>query len=444
MRNSVVAGAACAVLGAGIVVPAALASTAKIGENRLIVGTSVGEPNQLAFTLEGSKLVVKDAVPVVAGSRCVSVTANAVECSTAGVSQIFADGGDANDTITNSTTIASDLRGGAGDDKLLGGEAADVMRGNPGVDEVRGNGGDDTIITRGDVTDYVYCGSGNDTVKADPVDFVDTDCESVDRGTGQTGTQPPPPTPGAGGPTVISPSPIGTPNPIRVNITPGKCAKPYIGSARGDRIDGSNDADRIFGLAGNDVLVGFGNDDCLFGSEGSDRLFGGAGADDLFGGGGHDMIIGGDGNDRMSGAAGNDRMSGEAGKDRMRGGVGNDRMRGNAGTDTAFGGAGNDLVDGGAGNDVAYGEAGRDTLTGGRGNDRLSGASGDDRIAGGSGRDVLIGGTGADSLRGGPGNDTIRARDGRADRVDCGAGTDTVVADRSDKLRGCEKRSVAR
>ena len=37
------------------------------------------------------------------------------------------------------------------------------------------------------------------------------------------------------------------------------------------------------------------------------------------------------------------------------------------------------------------------------------------------------------------GNDRIHANDGHADRVDCGAGRDVVWADRTDRVRGCER-----
>ncbi len=41
-------------------------------------------------------------------------------------------------------------------------------------------------------------------------------------------------------------------------------------------------------------------------------------------------------------------------------------------------------------------------------------------------------------LHGGDGDDIVNARDGVADRVDCGAGVDTVVADASDSVVNCE------
>jgi Ca2+-binding RTX toxin-like protein len=76
------------------------------------------------------------------------------------------------------------------------------------------------------------------------------------------------------------------------------------------------------------------------------------------------------------------------------------------------------------------------------GNDTVRGGRGADVVDGGAGNDVLNPGPGADVVRGGSGNDTITVRDGVADSVDCGSGTDTVVADRVDVLTGCEKVSL--
>jgi hypothetical protein len=42
-------------------------------------------------------------------------------------------------------------------------------------------------------------------------------------------------------------------------------------------------------------------------------------------------------------------------------------------------------------------------------------------------------------IDGGSGNDRICARDGVADSIYCGAGRDTVVAHKSDRVRGCER-----
>jgi Tol biopolymer transport system component len=103
---------------------------------------------------------------------------------------------------------------------------------------------------------------------------------------------------------------------------------------------------------------------------------------------------------------------------------------GNASANTLAGTARNDKLNGLGGNDTLNGFGGNDTLNGGLGNDRLFG---------GAGNDHLIGGPGLDLLNGGAGNDTIDSRDGQRDTVDCGAGHDTVHADKHDVVsKNCE------
>jgi Ca2+-binding RTX toxin-like protein len=125
--------------------------------------------------------------------------------------------------------------------------------------------------------------------------------------------------------------------------------------------------------------------------------------------------------------------------------------------DSIHGGRGKDTIDGLGGGDCLYGggvhwklrgvrRAGasnltpdnKDTLRGGAGDDRLYGMTGNDRLYGGPGNDLLVGGSGRNGYYGGPGNDRIRARNGIAETVQCGPGRDTVIADRSDRLIGCE------
>jgi WD40-like Beta Propeller Repeat len=60
-------------------------------------------------------------------------------------------------------------------------------------------------------------------------------------------------------------------------------------------------------------------------------------------------------------------------------------------------------------------------------------------VAGTSGADVIYGTTqGGDVIAAGAGNDRVHARNGHRDRVLCGPGRDTVWADGSDRLSGCE------
>ena len=101
----------------------------------------------------------------------------------------------------------------------------------------------------------------------------------------------------------------------------------------------------------------------------------------------------------------------------------------------------------GAGDDQALGSRADDTLNGGPGRDDLRGGGGADTIDGGPGADELIGDSvdkfdvNADLW---PfGDDRLIARDGEGDRIRCGLGTDTVVADAfdsSEAMEECERR----
>ena len=100
---------------------------------------------------------------------------------------------------------------------------------------------------------------------------------------------------------------------------------------------------------------------------------------------------------------------------------------------------------GGPGNDTLTGTNGPDTLVGGPGNDDLEGLRGPDRIFGGPGDDLLFDGEnnrGArDILVGGSGNDTLFPGQfmPSQDVAMCGTGTDTVFADPTDIVIGCER-----
>jgi Tol biopolymer transport system component len=116
------------------------------------------------------------------------------------------------------------------------------------------------------------------------------------------------------------------------------------------------------------------------------------------------------------------RFAGTARRDRIRGSRGSDRISGGRGADKLSGLAGADCISGGAGND---------TISGGKGNDTLSGGAGNDRITAGPGKNKISGGAG---------NDRINVRNHKRDRVSCGPGhKDRVIADRIDRLRGCER-----
>jgi Ca2+-binding RTX toxin-like protein len=100
--------------------------------------------------------------------------------------------------------------------------------------------------------------------------------------------------------------------------------------------------------------------------------------------------------------------------------------------------AGGKKINGTAKADRLTGTAGADTIHGGGGNDHIKGGAGADKLYGDAGNDTVNAGPGRDSVLGGSGKDTIQARDGERDVIDCGSGRDTVVADKTDVVKGCE------
>ena len=210
-----------------------------------------------------------------------------------------------------------------------------------------------------------------------------------------------------------------------------------IGTARNDRLNGTNDADVILGAAGNDDLKGRNGDDYVDGGKGHDEVRGGAGNDRLFGRAGNDELKGEDGNDHVVGGDGHDEASGGDGDDTFVATIddGNDSYSGGSGTDTL------DLSGTSAaatvslqqrtakGDDIGHDELSSiENVTGGTGADRLTGdnqanlldgGAGNDKIDGAGGHDVIVGGIGNDLLTGGSGNDAFV--------FEMGSGVDTIT-----------------
>jgi Ca2+-binding RTX toxin-like protein len=205
----------------------------------------------------------------------------------------------------------------------------------------------------------------------------------------------------------------------------------------GDTIAGQPQgaADRLTGGRRNDFLLGGPRNDMLDGRGGRDeasyrdersRVFASlilgraeapAHIDSLAA---IESLEGGDGGDTLIGNARANTLTGEGGKD---------ELRGNAGDDRLVGGGGGGVFTGGGSED--------DTMIGGPGHDALFGERGADRMFGRQGRDRLSAGRGRDEVFAGRGNDRVNSRDGRRDRVRCGAGFDVVLADSLDLLFAC-------
>jgi Ca2+-binding RTX toxin-like protein len=240
----------------------------------------------------------------------------------------------------------------------------------------------------------------------------------------------------------------------------------------------------------------------LRGGEGNDTLHAGPGNDDVDGEGGNDDVQGQAGSDAVRGGAGNDTMSGDAyhdpAGDVIDGGDGVDTIEEwtqpsndfNPPVALSLDGVANDGRPGEgdnvtgveqivshangtfSGSDAAEkftiwaniangpstvnGNGGDDQLTAMDYDDAMDGGAGNDRVEGGIGHDTITGGPGKDTLFGEGdgnycgiyeckipfGNDTINARDGEADQVDCGVGTDTAIVDALDTVANCEKVDV--
>ena len=248
------------------------------------------------------------------------------------------------------------------------------------------------------------------------------------------------------------------------------------GGPGNDTLTGSSTGDVMSGNAGNDTISAGSGDDVindksdLIGvsgavSQGNDTENGESGNDTIVAGPGADTIDGGSGIDTLdysarttathvtvgSGATDdgeaneNDDVSnvevllGGSGPDTF---VGGGRLVGNGGDDALTGGAGADVLDGGDGNDTLDGAAGGDDLRGGDGVDTASyaGRSAPVTISENGAADDGEAGE-ADNVRsdvehvvGGSGGDSFSMRDGRAQTVTCGGGTDTVVADAFDTV----------
>jgi Ca2+-binding RTX toxin-like protein len=89
------------------------------------------------------------------------------------------------------------------------------------------------------------------------------------------------------------------------------------------------------------------------------------------------------------------------------------------------------------------GTPGDDSIDGRGAADLIRGRGGKDKLRGGTGRDDIVGGKGFDRINAGGGRDTIRARDHAPDTIECGAGRDVAIVDRSeDGVYDCEELHI--
>jgi hypothetical protein len=113
---------------------------------RLVVQGGRGEANRLnvAFGATGEFQVTDAGAALRAGPGCTLSGVKLVACPTSTpLLAVFVFAGDRDDTVTSS--VAANIDGGSGNDRLEGSPFADALYGARGRDVVRGNGGDDAL-----------------------------------------------------------------------------------------------------------------------------------------------------------------------------------------------------------------------------------------------------------------------------------------------------------
>ncbi len=160
--------------------------------------------------------------------------------------------------------------------------------------------------------------------------------------------------------------------------------------------------------------------------------------------------------EELHGGPGQDQLAGGAGRDLLDGGPGADRLVFRAG-DELVGGSDVDEVDDpsivGLGYAISLDDVANDGLGADRtgnvhsdvedvsldqGADVVVGSPASNEILGRGGDDDIDGAGGFDYIDADAGDDMVRSRDGNAERVDCGPGTDVAIVDDIDLPVACE------
>ncbi len=277
----------------------------------------------------------------------------------------FGFGGD--DTLLGTDLSNDFLYGGTGNDSLTGLGADDFLFGQEGADRLSGGAGIDYLyggdgadhLDGGLGKDVLYGGAGDDTyVLASAQDVVvEYEGDGID--------------------TVLT---------SLASLSLALGPAPQYGNVENLTYTG------VAGFIGTgnalaNVLTGAAGADKLLGGAGDDRLIGNAGADGLYGGAGDDVLLGGTGGDRLDGGSGTDTASYRTAAAR----VVVDMIT--AGSAANQGDAKGDIL---ISIETLEGSGFGDSLTGNDLANNLYGLAGADRLWGRGGADKLYGGDGAD------------------------------------------------
>lgn len=450
-RGKALIGAA-AIISALAVPAGAQAATSIEVDGSTVRVTGDGADDAVTLTVDGGNLAVNgatdlgggdtrsadDTLAIVVDLGAGRDTLNASALTAAQYGSLTADGGAGDDLLTGGIDVDV-LRGSAGDDRVVGGRGNDDLEGGDGNDTLVWNNGDNTDVMDGE--------AGADEVEVNGAPTA-----------GDVFTVAP------NGPRVK----FDRTNLVPFSLDIGGTERLALNGLGGD--DSIAGADGLAPLTSLALSGGTGND-ALTGGDGADLVSGGDGADALSGGGGGDRVVGDRGGDTFAGGAGDDVLvwNNGDGSDVMNGDDGLDRVEVNGalGAGDAFTvvpnggrakfdrtnlvpftldiGAEGLEVNGFGGDDavaIADGTPLAATADGGAGNDTLTGSAAAEALRGGSGDDVLTGGGGIDALDGEAGNDRLEARDGAADQVRCGDGSDAATTDFGDVVEGCEANAA--
>ena len=231
-----------------LIASAAQASSVRVAGGALRYTASPGEANLVDVTQGGRLFHVTDPGATLSVRRgCTRVGPHYATCRVAGVSSLFIDVGDGDDSVAlEGVLLPATEQGRDGNDRLVGGGGADILAGGAGDDTLQGGGGNDRLDG----------GDGNNSLDG-----------------------------GAGGDV----------------LTAGAGNDQLTGDDGNDVLDGGDGADRLDGGPGADALLGGPGDDVITGGPGSDQFVAGPGDDVLLAADGElDVLDCGDGQDRAA------------------------------------------------------------------------------------------------------------------------------------------------
>ncbi len=204
------------------------ATTVSVNSGKLQFDSNGNVANDVAVSLTGGNYVIEDLGDNVGTSApCSPLAANRVSCPQSGITSLWLDGGNADDTIRATTPTPAVLLGGNGNDSLVGGSGDDWLDGAAGADSFSG-------------------GEGRDSVGYWWYSFP-------------------------------------------VNVTLDGVADDGAAGFEFDNV--RDDVEDVYGGTANDVIVGSSAANTLDGGAGDDTLTGGAGADELLGRAGADTVF---------------------------------------------------------------------------------------------------------------------------------------------------------